>query len=441
MESSKGVVVVGGGAAGMSAASRVRRLDPDAKITVLESTEFVSHAPCGIPYYLEGLFSDASLFMNYTPEFFRQKRRIDVLTKAEFLEANFGSKQVRYKIGDENKVIEYDKLILATGAIPVAPDIPGIGGRKVFFVHHPAEAQHLRDALQGVSSIVIVGGGILGVELSEAFSATGKKVTLIHRGPYPLNRTLDQDLGHYVSSLIGGKINLRLNESVEALKEDGRSVKTNSGTYEAQATILAIGVKPNVRVNGLALGAHGAISTDEHMETSMKDVYAAGDVAESKNLITGKPDWQPYAPVANKMGFVAGANAAGQSMKFRGVLGTVITKFYEKFIAKTGLNEAEAGKAGLKTISTTIKTESRARYYPGGKETLVTLIADEASKKLIGGQIIGEEEVLGRLDLLASAITQGMTAEDLFFVEMGYMPAITEVWDPLIIAARQLMKE
>jgi len=440
METRKDVVVIGGGAAGMSASSRVRRLDPNARITVLEATEYVSHAPCGIPYFLEGLFDDPSLFMNYTPSFFKEKRNINVLTGAKVVEADFSERRVTYEKDGEKVSLEFDHAVLATGAKPVVPRIEGVGGERVHLVHHPAEAPALRASLSDASRVVIVGGGVLGLELAEAMSAKGRKVTLIHRGDYPLSRVLDEDVGKYLGEFASKRIELRMGESLVSVGDGGRSAKTDSGVYEADAVILSLGVEPNVTFGGLQLGAKGAVATNGNMETSVKGVFAAGDVADSVNVITHKRDWQPYAPVANKMGFVAGTNIAGGNMSFPGVVGTVITKFYEKFIGKTGLTEREAKAEGFRTLSTTIRAPSRARYYPGGSEIVVKLISEEGSKRLIGGQLMGNEEVLGRLDLLASAVAAGMTVEQLFFVEMGYMPAITEVWDPLIIAARQLMK-
>ncbi|WP_449462076.1 FAD-dependent oxidoreductase [Tardisphaera miroshnichenkoae] len=438
---SRRVLILGGGAAGMSAASRARRLDQDAGITVLEQTDMISHAPCAIPYFFEGLFKDPSLFMTYTPAYFREKRSIDVKVGARVVDVDLSGRKVTYVVGSETSQMEYDSLIVSTGARPKVPDVPGSLGERVFYVHHPAEAVAQVSKLSSLERVAVIGAGVLGVELSEALSSLGKKVTLIHRGPYPLSRMLDPEIGKVVSDRVGASVTLALNQSLEKIEDGGRIVITDSGKYEVDGTFITIGVEPNVQLEGLRLGASGAIAVNDHMETSTNGVFAAGDVAESVNLITGKPDWQPYAPVANKMGYVAGANSVGGSMSFPGVVGTVITKFYEKLIAKTGLTLREAEKAGLKAYETTIKARSRAHYYPGSKDIWVTLVAEEGSRRILGGQLVGEEEILGRIDLLALAVSKGLSAQDLFFVEMGYMPAVAGVWDPLIIAARQLMKE
>jgi NADPH-dependent 2,4-dienoyl-CoA reductase/sulfur reductase-like enzyme len=436
----KRVVVIGGGAAGMSASSRVRRLDETAEITVFEATDMVSHAPCGIPYYIEGLFDDVRLFMTYDPDFFKTKRRINVLTETRVTEVDLKSRVVRAE-GRHGKVVtEYDYLIIATGASPKVLDTAK--GDRVFYVHHPAEAKELREKLWSLNKIAIIGAGITGLETAEALAAKGKKVYLIHRGPYPLNKYLDEDMGKILAERVSRSVDFRPNESFERTENEGRVVVTDKGKYEVDGTIVAVGIKPNVELfeDYVKLGPTGAIETNHYMRTNLREVYAAGDVAESINLVTGRPDWQPFAPVANKMGFVAGSNIAGHEMRFPGVVGTVMTKFENYFIAKTGLTEKEARAYGFRPFAATISSKTRARYYPGAKDIHVRLVMDEATGRILGGQIIGEEEVLGRIDTIAAIIQKGMTAEEAFFVEMGYLPAISRVWDPLIVAIRQLLK-
>ncbi|MGC9105237.1 MAG: FAD-dependent oxidoreductase [Thermoprotei archaeon] len=436
----KRVVVIGGGAAGMSASSRVRRLDESAEITVFESTKMVSHAPCGIPYYVEGLFDDENLFMTYTPEFFRTKRRINVVTETRVTEVDLKSRVVRAEGKGQKYVAEYDYLVIATGASPKILDTAK--GDRVFYVHHPAEAKELREKLWSLNRIAVVGAGITGLEMAEALAARGKKVILIHREPYPLNKYLDEDMGKILATKVSQSVEFRPNEAFERAEEGGRIVVTDKGKYEVDGTIVAVGIRPNVDLfkDYIKLGPTGAIETDHHMRTNFREVYAAGDVAQSFNVITGKPDWQPFAPVANKMGFVAGSNIGGHEMRFPGVVGTVITKFNDYFVAKTGLTEREAREHGFKPFAATIESKTRARYYPGAKDIFIRLVMDEATGRLLGGQIIGGEEVLGRIDAVAAMIQKGMTVEEAFFVEMGYLPAISRVWDPLIVAIRQLMK-
>ena len=434
------VVVIGGGAAGMSASSRVRRLDENAEITVFEATKMVSHAPCGIPFYVEGLFDDENLFMTYTPKFFVEKRKINVLTETKVTEVDLKSRVVYAENKDGKTRAEYDYLVIATGALPKVLDTAK--GDRVFYVHHPAEAKELREKLWGLEKVAIVGGGITGIEMAEALLARGKKVILIHRSSYPLSHFLDDDMGKILVEKVIKGVELKLNESFERVEDGGRVVVTDKGKYEVDGTIVTVGVRPNVDLfkDYIKLGETGAIATDKYMRTNFREVYAAGDVAESVNVVTGKPDWQPFAPVANKMGFVAGSNIAGHTMEFPGVVGTMITKFGDYFIAKTGLTEKEAKRHGFRVFSATIESKTRARYYPGAKDIYIKLVMDEDTKRIIGGQIIGGEEVLGRIDTVASIIQAKMTVEEAFFVEMGYLPAISRVWDPLIVAIRQLMK-
>ncbi|MEM4138635.1 MAG: FAD-dependent oxidoreductase, partial [Sulfolobaceae archaeon] len=416
------VVVIGGGAAGMSASSRVKRLRQDFRVIVFEKTKFVSHAPCGIPYYIEGLFNDENLFMTYTPDYFIKERKIDMRIETTVTEVDFSGRVVYYEENSkrEKGKVEYDYLVVSTGAKP--KKIRGVEGDRVFYIHHPAEAKDLRERLWSLNKVAIIGAGFLGVEMAEALSQVGKKVYLIEMLNYPLNRMLDEDMGKIVTEYMNKQVDLRLGEKLEEVKNEGRVVVTDKGKYEVDGTIVAIGVLPNTDLvkDHLKLGVTGAIYTDEYMETSVKGVYAAGDVAEAKNVITGKQDWIPFAPSANKMGFVAGSNIAGRKIKFRGVLGTTITKFKDLIVAKTGLTEQEAKKHGFNVITSgVIKAKTRARYYPGGKDIYVKLIAEEGTLRIIGAQIIGFEEVLGRINTVAAAIMSNMNAEDLFFVEMG----------------------
>jgi NADPH-dependent 2,4-dienoyl-CoA reductase/sulfur reductase-like enzyme len=435
------LVVIGGGAAGMSASSRARRLKPQIEIEVFEATKMVSHAPCGIPYFVEGLFDDENLFMTYTPQFFIENRKINVRINTKVTEIDLSSRVV-YAEGKDGKMkSEYDYLVISTGSKPKR--LPSEGNDRVFYIHHPAEAVSLRQKLWSLNTIAIIGGGILGVEAAEALTQRGKKVLLIHRGEYLLNKSLDQELGKLITDKISRDVELRLGEGVTEIKQGGRLIITDKGKYEVDGTIIAIGVEPNVDLikGKIQLGTTGAIKVDEYMRTNYREVYSAGDNTESVNIVTGKPHWVPFAPVANKMGYVAGSNIGGEPMKFPGVVNTQITKYKEYYIGRVGLQEEEAKKYGFHPVSATITGKTRARYYPGAKDIHVKVIADEETKRILGAQIVGEEEVLGRIDMMAAAIMKGFTIEDTFFIEMGYLPAISRVWDPVIVAIRKIMKD
>ncbi|QXJ28220.1 CoA-disulfide reductase [Saccharolobus shibatae B12] len=431
------LIIIGGGAAGMTAASWARRHKPNIDITVFESTKMVSHAPCGIPYFTEGLFDDENLFMTYTPEYFVEKRKINVKINSKVEEVDLRSRTITVRENQENKKYEFDYLLLSTGAKPKKLNAEG---DRIFYVHHPADASYIRQKLWSFDRIAIIGGGILGIEMTEALRARGKKLVLIHRGKYLLNKMLDEDMGKIITDKVGSEIELKLNESLISVTEKGRLIVTDKGKYEVDATVVAIGVEPNVDLvkDQLKIGETGAIWADNHMRTSIENVYAAGDSTESINIITKQPDWVPFAPVANKMGFVAGNNIGGKDVTFPGVIGTMITKFEEYVIAKTGITENEAKRHNIKTVSATVHHKTRARYYPGSKDIIVKLIAEANTMRIIGAQIIGEEEVLGRLNMMAAVIQKGFTAEELFFVETGYVPPVNRVWDAVTLAARKL---
>jgi len=433
------ILVIGGGAAGMSAASWARRKAPEARITVLERTNIISHAPCGVPYYIGGLFKDYWLLQAYDVKFFRERRNIEVLTNAEAEELDVRSRVVVARVGGQRVKLEFDRLIVATGARPrrlLSADA------RVLYVHHPADAEAARRAAEAAREVTVVGGGVLGVEVAEQLRNMGKAVHLVHRGPYLMSRDLDEELGSALTQMArGAGIDVRLGVTVSEVN-DGR-VRLSDGSYlNSDLVIAAVGVEPNVDlVRGqLRLGPHGAIAVNDRMEATYDYVFAAGDAMEHRNLVTGQPDWRPLAPIANKSGLVAGVNAAGGDKRFPGVLGDIVTRFEGVAFGRVGLNEREAREAGIRYVTSIITTRSRARYYPGGGDVTVKLLAEESSGIIIGGQVAGPEEVIGRLGVIAAAIMKRMTAEELFFVEIGYHPSSGRAWDPVVLVARQLMK-
>ncbi|AMD30648.1 FAD-dependent oxidoreductase [Acidilobus sp. 7A] len=433
------ILVIGGGAAGMSAASWARRKAPEARITVLERTNIISHAPCGVPYYIGGLFKDYWLLQAYDVKFFRERRNIEVLTNAEAEELDVRSRVVVARVGGQRAKLEFDRLIVATGARPrrlLSADA------RVLYVHHPADAEAARRAAEAAREVTVVGGGVLGVEVAEQLRNMGKAVHLVHRGPYLMSRDLDEELGSALTQMArGAGIDVRLGVTVSEVNDS--RVRLSDGSYlNSDLVIAAVGVEPNVDlVRGqLRLGPHGAIAVNDRMEATYDYVFAAGDAMEHRNLVTGQPYWSPLAPIANKSGLVAGVNAAGGDKRFPGVLGDIVTRFEGVAFGRVGLNEREAREAGIRYVTSIITTRSRARYYPGGGDVTVKLLAEESSGIIIGGQVAGPEEVIGRLGVIAAAIMRRMTADDLFFVEMGYHPSSGRAWDPVVLAARQLMR-
>ncbi|HDI10215.1 MAG TPA: CoA-disulfide reductase [Euryarchaeota archaeon] len=436
----KKVIVVGGGAAGMSSASRIKRLRPDWNVKVFEKTSWVSHAPCGIPYFIEGLCGEEDL-MYYSPEFFRRERGIDLHLNSEVIEIEEGEARIREERGERK--YSWDYLVLANGSSPILPEIDGIELEGVFTLHHPEDLRRISSPLEKCRESVIIGSGYISVEIAEALLSRGKRVTLIARSNRVLRKSFDKEITTPLEEEMRRKgVNLRFNEKTIEISGENRvrKVITDKGEYEADLVIVAVGTRPNVELAkqiGAKIGKTGAVWTDEKMRTSVEGVYAAGDVAETRNLITGKRVWIPLATTANKMGFVAGSNISGMNVEFPGVLGTQITKFFSLEIGKTGLTENECKENGLEFISKTIKARTKAHYFPGGGEIKVKVIAEKETKKLLGIQAIGEE-ILPRINSFAVALYSNLRTRDLFFSDLAYAPPFSPVWDPLVVASRVL---
>ncbi|HIP89053.1 MAG TPA: CoA-disulfide reductase [Thermococcus paralvinellae] len=438
---SKRVVIIGGGAAGMSTASRVKRLKPDWDVKVFEATKWVSHAPCGIPYVVEGI-SPKEKLMHYPPEFFIKKRGIDLHLNARVVEVEQGRVRVEEKDGE--KSYEWDYLVFANGASPKLPPIEGTDLEGVFTADLPPDAVTIREYMgkYDVRDVVVIGTGYIALEMAEAFAVQGKNVTLIGRSGRVLRKTYDKEITDIVEQKLREHLNLRLQELTLRIegKERVEKVVTDANEYRADLVIIATGIKPNIELAkqlGVRIGETGAIWTNERMQTNMENVYAAGDVAETKHLITGRRVWIPLAPSGNKMGYVAGSNIAGVDITFPGVLGTQITKFMDLEIGKTGLSEAEALKEGYDVKTAFIEARTKPHYYPGGKKIWLKAVADKETNRLLGLQAVGSE-ILPRIDTFAVALQAGFTTKELFFADLAYAPPFAPVWDPLIVVARVL---
>ncbi|MEZ0318548.1 MAG: FAD-dependent oxidoreductase [Pyrobaculum sp.] len=430
------IVVVGGGAAGATAASKAKRVDPSAEVVLVEATPYITHAPCAVPY---AILHSAKLYV-YTAEQFARERGVTVLvnTKVEAGEGN----RLRLS-GAHNGVLEWDVLIIATGARPRVPSIEGAGLRGVHVIRHPAEVLEVKAGLEKAATVAVVGGGYIGVEMAEAILAMGKKVVLIESGRWLLNKMLDGELGAFVTEYfkaMGGEA--RLGEGVVRIGGSGsvEYVETTNGVVKADAVVLATGVVPNVELAaalGAKLGPTGAVSVDSYLETSVHNVYAAGDVAEAVHAVTGKPVWMPLAPYANKMGYVAGFNAGSgeKKLQFPPVVGAAVTKFFDMYIGKAGLSEAEARAAGLDVRSAVLTTRDKATFMPGGREVRIKAVA--SGDLLIGVQAAGYTPyVAAVIDLAAQYI--GKPLSSVILAEYSYMPHTGPVWHPLVSAARML---
>lgn len=437
------MVVVGGGAAGMSAASRARKIRPDAEIVVFEKSGFVSYAPCGIPYLVENLVEKAEKLQTYTPEFFKKERNIDVHVHSAVENIEVGSKILTQVQNGKSSSLHWDALVIASGAEPIKPPIAGIELENIYTVKFIEDGIRIKETAAKSSNIVIMGGGYIGVEMAEAFAQTGKNVIVIEMLPHVL-ANLDPEMSSIIENkLLERNVRLKLGEKVVefAGKDHVKKVVTDKGEYQADLVIVAVGFKPSVdlaRKIGLKLGVTGAIEAKDTMETSIKDIYACGDCAETTHLITGEKTWIPLGPTANKMGHTAGSNLFGEKRKFPGVLGTAFTKAFDLQIARTGLTETETKKRGIGTNAALIKAPTRAHYYPGNDQITLKIVSEESTGRLLGAQCVGKEGVIGRINSLAAMLYMRADVRDLFFTDFGYAPPFAPVWDPVVVASRLL---
>ncbi|MCS7094375.1 MAG: FAD-dependent oxidoreductase [Thaumarchaeota archaeon] len=442
------VVVIGGGAAGASAASRARRLAPDAEVTLIEASSMITHAPCGIPYALSRLVPSHRVLRTYSPERFASERRIEVLTNAVAEDVEVEGHTVLVRRGGSVTRIRWDALILATGAKPLVPRIEGLESVKPLTFRHPEEVPDAASRIERSKRVAVIGGGYIGVELTEALVDLGKDVLLFEMMDRLLPGPFDPEISRILEEAVRGNgVEVHLSEPVRALSPRGERivVQTDIGSYEVDDVVMGIGVRPNTDLAlkaGVRLGTTGAVETDELMSTNVDGVFAAGDLVEKHHLVLKRKVWIPLAPAANKEGQVAGANAVMRgSLRMRGIVGTAVTRFKDLYLARTGLGQEEASRNGFFVESTTIVARTKAGYFPGGVEVTVKMIAERGSGRLLGLQVSGRDPVVAAYaDIAAVAIERGMSTEDFFFSDIGYMPATAPVWHPLIVAARTLSK-
>lgn len=343
----------------------------------------------------------------------------------------------------------YDLLLIATGAVPLCPDLPGADAVEICGVNTLASGLEIRRRLDegGIKKGVIIGGGYIGLEMAEALVMNGLEVSLISRPPQVMG-TLDEDMGALVSQALRDTgVNLYLDEELTAFETTGGKVTgtiTDKRTLPADIVILGLGVRPNTTLAaaaGIPLGENGSIKVNERMETEIAGIWAAGDCAESFHLVSRKPFYIALGTVANRHGRVAGINLGGGYATFPGVVGTAVTKICRVEVARTGLQEKELRKLGIEWVSAVIKSRTKAGYFPGAGEITVKVLAERGSGRLLGGQIVGMEGSAKRIDTLATALHAGFTVEQMINLDLGYAPPFSPVWDPVVIAAREVAKK
>ncbi len=445
------LVVIGGDAGGMSAASQARRLRgaDELEIVAFERGHFTSYSACGVPYWVGDVVDGPDALVARDPDTFRDRYAIDVRTRHEVTGIDLDHREVTVRALDAGgeRTVGFDLLVHATGAVPVRPPWARTALRGVYGVQTLDDGTALRAALDrdpAPEHAVVVGAGYIGIELAEALHRRGLSVTIVDRADQPMS-TLDPELAALVADAITGLgITLRTGESVkELVGTDGQvsGVRTDSDLLPADLVVLGLGVTPNTdlaRSAGLPLGASGGVVTDRRMRVPGVDgVWAAGDCVQVRHLVSGADTHIPLGTHANKQGRVAGIDIGGGYATFPGVLGTAVTKLCDLEVARTGLGEAEAARAGFRTVTATIESTSRAGYFPGTDAMTVKIIAESGSGRLLGGQIVGRSDAAKRIDTLAVALWNHMTVDDMTSLDLGYAPPYAPVWDPVLVAARK----
>jgi NADPH-dependent 2,4-dienoyl-CoA reductase/sulfur reductase-like enzyme len=447
------LVVIGGDAAGMSAASQARRLKgpEELEIVAFERGHFTSYSACGIPYWVGGDVDERDELIARTPEEHRA-RDIDLRMRTEVTEIDVAGGRVRARDVDSGveSWTSYDKLVIATGARPIRPDMPGADALGVHGVQTLDDGQALLDSLAHTRGrrAVVVGAGYIGVEMAEALLNRGYEVTVVNRGSEPMS-TLDADMGRLVHEAMEG-LGITMVNDTEVTKlhtgEDGRvrAVATENAEYPADVVVLGIGVRPETtlaQAAGLPVGAHGGLLTDLAMRVrGHANIWAGGDCVEVLDLVSGQERHIALGTHANKHGQIIGTNVGGGYATFPGVVGTAVSKVCDLEIARTGLREKDARRAGLQFEAVTIESTSRAGYYPDSSLMTVKMLAERRTGRLLGVQIVGREGAGKRVDIAAVALTARMTVDQMTALDLGYAPPFSPVWDPILVAARKASK-
>ena len=442
------LIVIGGVAAGMSAAARAKRRNKDLQITVYEKSGYVSYGACGLPYFIKGDIPTAERLVVRTPEQFA-KQGIQALVHHEVLaiDPNAHTVTVRNLKTGETFQDRWDELLITTGAVAVKPPIPGLDLPGIFTLRTVEDGIAIKEwiAKKHPWQAVVVGAGYIGLEMAEALAANGMYVDVVEMLPQALPY-IDEDMAALVhEELARHGVTLHLNSQVRAFKGDGRVQQVIAGDkiLEADIVLFSVGARANIPLAekaGVAIGATGAIAVDDHQRTNVPHIWAAGDVAEAWHRVLNRPAYIPLGTTANKQGRVAGTNIAGGDEAFAGIVGTAVVKVFDLEVARTGLSEREARDAGFDPASVTIKAPARAHYMPTHPPIHVKLVFEKGTKKLLGGQMVGQEGVAKRIDVLAAALYDGWTVYDLKNLDLSYAPPFAPVWDPILVAANVASK-
>ena len=439
----KRLIVIGGVAAGMSAAAKARRTQRDLEVMVFEKGSFISYAACGMPYYLAGDLTDHRELIVRTPEQMIAQG-VDVRIRHEVVAIDAEARNIVVRDHDRERDLQpaYDKLVIATGARADCPPLEGCGLDGVFGLRSLESGLAVHRFLDEhkPKTAVIVGGGYIGIEMAETFRRLGIETTMLIRSGEVLRTTIDEDVRKVVHAELERHDVKVVKDTPVSFAGQGKveAVATDSNHYPCEIAMVGVGAVPNVelaRAAGVHLGATGAIATDASMRTNLPDVFAAGDCAEALHLVTGKPAYVPLGSTANKQGRVAGENAAGGNAVFGGIVGTIVVRCFDLAVAATGLTADCARGLGFEVQATTIQAKDISHYFPGAEDIHVRLVVDADSGMLLGGQIAGKRGVAKRVDVLATALYKRMTIAELGKLDLSYAPPFAPVWDPILVAA------
>ncbi len=397
------------------------------------------------------MVDDWQLLIARSPQAFREKQGIDARVKHKVAEIDLSQRQLLVEDLTTGKSFKepFDQLLIATGASPIRPPIPNINAQGVFVLNTLQSGLELSSALaeKKIKEIVIIGGGYIGLEAAENFVRRGLTVTIIEKMPQ-LMPTLDPDMAALlIKPLEEAGVKIYLNEALTALEASAGEVKavvTTARTLAADLVLLALGVRPNsslAKAAGIPLGPTGGIKVNARLQTEVPQIWAAGNCAETFHLVSGRPFFVALGTVANKQGRIAGLNIAGGQATFPGVVGTALVKVGHLEVARTGLQEKEIQELGLAYVAAKIEAQTRPRYYPGTGPITVKIFAEKGSGRLLGGQIVGAEGAGKRIDTIATALQARLNIEDFLNLDLGYSPPFSPVWDPVLIAARQLVHQ
>ncbi|MFN8674387.1 MAG: FAD-dependent oxidoreductase [Candidatus Sericytochromatia bacterium] len=437
-------LIIGGDAAGMSAAMQIKRRDPNVEITVLEKGKNTSYGACGIPYYFTGDVTSLDSLVVVTPEEFN-KKGINVLINHEALKIDTKNKKVLAKNFDNELEINYDKLLIASGASPIKPDFKNVNAKGIFTIKNLNDAHNLDEYLKNnIKKAVIVGAGYIGLEIAEALYKKGLEITIIEKLSGVMGN-INEKVNELVKKELESKnIKLLLDTGVlgfESLDDKVSSVLTEKENISTDLVILSLGVKPNtsfLKDSGIELGISGAIKVNEYLETNVEDVFSAGDCAESFHRVLRKNVFIPLALTANRQGRIAGANMVEKNEVFAGVLGSAATKIFDLAIARTGLDENLAKKENIPFKTVENIAGSKAHYYQGHKPVYIKLLYHSENYKVLGAILVGKDESLSkRSDIIATAISAGMTIKELSELDLSYAPPFSPVWDPILQVANK----